>query len=124
MLTMLFCPHSLHSCYKLPHKCIVDNPLLATAPPGDGPDVPHPREVVPRPRYKLSHICIVDNPLRALQLPLAMALMYPTLEKWSPARGDTTLILGVGCGISLGHWVSGHCVVDIGHWVSGHCLVS
>lgn len=44
-------------------------------------------------------------PAVSVLVPLVLALAYPTLDKWSTARGDTTLILGVGAGVALGHWV-------------------
>lgn len=45
-------------------------------------------------------------PVALILVPLIMALCYPTLDKWNTARGDTTLILGVGSGVGLGHWFS------------------
>jgi len=45
-------------------------------------------------------------PAALILVPLIMALCYPTIDKWNTARGDTTLILGVGSGIGLGHWFS------------------
>ncbi|XP_077991952.1 sphingosine-1-phosphate phosphatase 2-like [Glandiceps talaboti] len=35
---------------------------------------------------------------------LTMAVCYPTLDRWSAARGDATLILGVGTGAVVGMW--------------------
>nr|UCK81541.1 sphingosine-1-phosphate phosphatase 1 [Arenicola marina] len=46
------------------------------------------------------------SPALCLLIPLVMCLAYPTLDRWSTARGDTTLILAVAAGISVGHWVS------------------
>ena len=37
-------------------------------------------------------------------VPLILSLVYPTLDRWSTARGDTTLILSVAGGVSLAHW--------------------
>lgn len=50
-------------------------------------------------------------------IPLLMCIFYPTLDKWSTARGDTTLILGVGCGVAIGTWVNAQ--FDIYHNVAG-----
>ena len=45
------------------------------------------------------------SPTMCILVPFTLALCYPTLEKWSTARGDTTVILAVCGGIGLGHWV-------------------
>lgn len=45
------------------------------------------------------------SPALCVLVPLVLAIFYPTLDKWSTARGDTTIILGVCGGIGLGHWV-------------------
>ncbi|XP_013398898.1 sphingosine-1-phosphate phosphatase 1 isoform X2 [Lingula anatina] len=37
---------------------------------------------------------------------LLMCVFYPTLDKWSTARGDTTLILGVLAGVAMGSWLN------------------
>uniref|UniRef100_A0A0B6YHQ2 Phosphatidic acid phosphatase type 2/haloperoxidase domain-containing protein n=1 Tax=Arion vulgaris TaxID=1028688 RepID=A0A0B6YHQ2_9EUPU len=38
---------------------------------------------------------------------IALCLIYPSLEQWSTARGDTTLVLGVFSGIYAGMWLTG-----------------
>jgi sphingosine-1-phosphate phosphatase 1 len=43
-------------------------------------------------------------PVVVVLVPLALALCYPTLDKWSTARGDTTLILAVTSGLGVGNW--------------------
>lgn len=46
------------------------------------------------------------SPYLCTVLPLLLALCYPKLDKWSTARGDTTVILAVSAGVGLGHWFS------------------
>ncbi|ELT88124.1 hypothetical protein CAPTEDRAFT_35049, partial [Capitella teleta] len=43
-------------------------------------------------------------PAVCLGTPVVLSLFYPTLDRYSTARGDTTLILSVAGGVSLGHW--------------------
>ncbi|XP_005089195.1 sphingosine-1-phosphate phosphatase 2 [Aplysia californica] len=38
---------------------------------------------------------------------MALCLLYPSLDKWSTARGDTTLVLAVFSGIYAGLWLTG-----------------
>ncbi|BFZ12150.1 hypothetical protein BsWGS_15189 [Bradybaena similaris] len=38
---------------------------------------------------------------------IALSWIYPSLEEWSTARGDTTLVLGVFSGIYAGMWLTG-----------------
>lgn len=45
------------------------------------------------------------SPVVCILVPLLLCVFYPTLDKWSTARGDTTIILAVGAGVGLGHWV-------------------
>lgn len=45
------------------------------------------------------------SPAVCILVPLLLCIFYPTLDKWSTARGDTTIILAVGAGVGLGHWV-------------------
>ena len=45
------------------------------------------------------------SPAVSVLVPLVLCLCYPTLDRWSTARGDTTLIMAVGGGLFLGHWV-------------------
>lgn len=44
------------------------------------------------------------SPLITIPLIIAMASFYPKPERWSPARGDTCVIMGAGSGILLGCW--------------------
>uniref|UniRef100_A0A3Q2YJ02 Sphingosine-1-phosphate phosphatase 2 n=1 Tax=Hippocampus comes TaxID=109280 RepID=A0A3Q2YJ02_HIPCM len=46
------------------------------------------------------------SPILALTLPLFLSYTYPELEHYSTTRGDTTTILGVGAGCSVGYWVN------------------
>jgi sphingosine-1-phosphate phosphatase 1 len=43
-------------------------------------------------------------PYACIFVPLLFSLCYPTLDRWSTARGDTTLILAVTGGVCLGNW--------------------
>lgn len=47
-------------------------------------------------------------PLFLVVTGLLCCLTYPKLERWSTARGDTTLVLGTGVGQALGMWWSKH----------------
>lgn len=46
------------------------------------------------------------SPVAALALPLFLSYTYPELDHYSPTRGDTTTILGVGAGCSVGYWLN------------------
>lgn len=46
------------------------------------------------------------SPVVALVLPLFLSYTYPELDHYSTTRGDTTTILGVGAGCSVGYWVN------------------
>ncbi|XP_042343210.1 sphingosine-1-phosphate phosphatase 2 [Plectropomus leopardus] len=46
------------------------------------------------------------SPFVALSLPLFLSYTYPELDHYSTTRGDTTTILGVGAGCSVGYWVN------------------
>lgn len=46
------------------------------------------------------------SPVVSVAIPVILALLYPSGGRWSTAQGDTTLILAVGSGVALGHWVS------------------
>ncbi|XP_056138962.1 sphingosine-1-phosphate phosphatase 2 [Lampris incognitus] len=46
------------------------------------------------------------SPVVGLVLPLFLSYTYPRLDHYSTTRGDTTTILGVGAGCSVGYWVS------------------
>ncbi|XP_023227373.1 sphingosine-1-phosphate phosphatase 1-like [Centruroides sculpturatus] len=48
----------------------------------------------------------VYSPLVILSASVAMAILYPKSDRRSPARGDTTIILGTGAGIYLGAWLN------------------
>ncbi|XP_042270063.1 sphingosine-1-phosphate phosphatase 2 [Thunnus maccoyii] len=46
------------------------------------------------------------SPIVALVLPLFLSYTYPELDHYSTTRADTTTILGVGAGCSIGYWVN------------------
>ena len=46
------------------------------------------------------------SPYMCVLLPLILAVCYPKLDRWSTARGDTTVILAACAGTGLGHWFS------------------
>ncbi|KAK7882758.1 hypothetical protein WMY93_028932 [Mugilogobius chulae] len=46
------------------------------------------------------------SPLLAIGLPLLLSYTYPDLQHYSPTRGDTTTILGVCAGCSVGYWAN------------------
>jgi len=62
----------------------------------------------------LPYLGAIDNflihsmyaPIICIVLPITMCLMYPTPNRWSTARGDTTLIVSSAAGVTLGHWLS------------------
>ena len=45
-------------------------------------------------------------PYLSILVPLAMCLSYPKLEQWSTARGDTSLVIGVGAGVAVSQWIN------------------
>ena len=45
-------------------------------------------------------------PLVIVLVPLFALVNYPKLDRWSTARGDTTLIVGTATGVMLGYWFS------------------
>ena len=45
-------------------------------------------------------------PLPIVLVPLLALVNYPKLDRWSTARGDTTLIVGTATGVMLGYWFS------------------
>ncbi|XP_008307014.1 sphingosine-1-phosphate phosphatase 2 [Cynoglossus semilaevis] len=49
-----------------------------------------------------SHI----SPVISLVLPIFLIYIYPELDHYSTTRGDTTTILAVGAGCSVGYWVN------------------
>ncbi|KAM9452898.1 sphingosine-1-phosphate phosphatase 2 [Salvelinus alpinus] len=46
------------------------------------------------------------SPVGALVLALFLSYTYPELDHYTTTRGDTTTILGVGAGCSVGYWVN------------------
>ncbi|XP_019905515.1 sphingosine-1-phosphate phosphatase 2 isoform X2 [Esox lucius] len=46
------------------------------------------------------------SPVVALALPLFLSYTYPELDHYTTTRGDTTTILGVSAGCSVGYWVN------------------
>uniref|UniRef100_A0A8C6UBM3 Sphingosine-1-phosphate phosphatase 2 n=1 Tax=Neogobius melanostomus TaxID=47308 RepID=A0A8C6UBM3_9GOBI len=44
------------------------------------------------------------SPAFGIGLPLLLSYIYPTLDHYSPTRGDTTTILGSWAGCSVGYW--------------------
>lgn len=48
----------------------------------------------------------VYSPLVTVPAVVAMTKFYPKSDRWSPARGDTCVILGAGSGILLGSWLN------------------
>ena len=51
------------------------------------------------------------SPLVAIILPIVLCVTYPSYKQWSPARGDTFIILAVGSGVALGSWL----IFQLGH---------
>lgn len=56
----------------------------------------------------LDHLALTHpaSPIISITLTIAMIVCYPATDRWTPARGDTTVIVGVGCGSLLGSWVN------------------
>ncbi|XP_042235412.1 sphingosine-1-phosphate phosphatase 2-like isoform X1 [Homarus americanus] len=56
----------------------------------------------------LDHLALTHpaSPVISITLTIAMVVCYPATDRWTPARGDTTVIVGVGCGSLLGSWVN------------------
>lgn len=46
------------------------------------------------------------SPFLSIPLVIAMATFYPKSDHWSPARGDTCVIIGAGSGILFGSWLN------------------
>ncbi|XP_070576858.1 sphingosine-1-phosphate phosphatase 2-like [Ptychodera flava] len=46
--------------------------------------------------------------ITALVVGITMSVCYPTLDRWSAARGDATLILGVATGAMVGMWLKNY----------------
>ncbi|RUS73591.1 hypothetical protein EGW08_018651 [Elysia chlorotica] len=55
-------------------------------------------------RFLISHPHAVPIMVAAC---IILCFLYPSLDKWSTARGDTTLVLGVFSGIYAGMWFTG-----------------
>ncbi|CAE1251400.1 SGPP1 [Acanthosepion pharaonis] len=45
-------------------------------------------------------------PIFTIGIPFIMCICYPPVDKWNTARRDTTLLVGVAAGISVGSWLS------------------
>lgn len=52
------------------------------------------------------HLKSPFSPFVTIPLIVSMAKFYPKLERWSPARGDTCIIMGAGSGILAGSWLN------------------
>ena len=48
----------------------------------------------------------VYSPIVTIVVILAMSIFYPKSDRWSPARGDTSVITGAGAGILMGSWLN------------------
>ncbi|XP_067851519.1 sphingosine-1-phosphate phosphatase 2 isoform X1 [Heptranchias perlo] len=46
------------------------------------------------------------TPIIAVVMPFFMSYTYPALDHYSPTRGDTTIILGVASGCTVGFWMN------------------
>ncbi|XP_043557986.1 sphingosine-1-phosphate phosphatase 2 isoform X1 [Chiloscyllium plagiosum] len=46
------------------------------------------------------------TPVIAIVIPFFMSYTYPALDHYSPTRGDTTIILGVASGCTIGFWMN------------------
>lgn len=46
------------------------------------------------------------SPLVTLSILILLAVFYPKSDRWTPARGDTAIMLGTGGGISIGSWMN------------------
>ncbi|XP_072330638.1 sphingosine-1-phosphate phosphatase 2 isoform X2 [Scyliorhinus torazame] len=46
------------------------------------------------------------TPIIAIVMPFFMSYTYPELDHYSPTRGDTTIILGVASGCTVGFWMN------------------
>lgn len=52
--------------------------------------------------------CITNpfSPLFVVALTLFAAIFYPSLDRWSTARGDTTTVIATNAGVLLGSWLN------------------
>ena len=46
------------------------------------------------------------SPLMAVGGTLLAAILYPSLDRWSTARGDTTTVIGTNAGVLVGSWLN------------------
>ncbi|GAB6018409.1 hypothetical protein CHUAL_000124 [Chamberlinius hualienensis] len=46
------------------------------------------------------------SPLYIISIYILMIIFYPDAGHWTPARGDSVIILGAGAGIALGSWLN------------------
>lgn len=46
------------------------------------------------------------SPLITVAFMLILQLIYPNSNRWTPARGDTAVIMGTGTGFALGCWLN------------------
>lgn len=46
------------------------------------------------------------SPLVTISVMLLLQITYPKTECWTPARGDTAVIMGTGTGFALGSWLN------------------
>lgn len=58
----------------------------------------------------LDEFCLTNkySPLVSILVILTMARIYPKPDIWSPARGDTCIVMGAGLGVNLGSWLTYH----------------
>lgn len=52
------------------------------------------------------HLTCSFSPLVSFPIVLLMAIYYPKSEHWSPARGDTCVIIGSCFGVLTGSWLN------------------
>ena len=46
------------------------------------------------------------SPVVAVGGTLLAAILYPSLARWSTARGDTTTVIGTNAGVLVGSWLN------------------
>lgn len=58
----------------------------------------------------IDHYQLTDtySPFVTLALMLLLQYIYPKTERWTPARGDTAVIMGTGAGFAFGSWLNYH----------------
>lgn len=56
----------------------------------------------------IDHYQLTDkfSPLVTLLLMLLLQIIYPKTQRWTPARGDTAVIMGTGAGFAFGSWLN------------------